>query len=113
LAVLHPTLQVHYKRANPVHLVYRRPHVSLDNLGRVNGLFWAPPFEVNRASVAPLPPSTPPTPYPPTLQPPVPSMGLELACPASWRVVCCGSAAPSASCALGELRGACFGMPEL
>jgi hypothetical protein len=46
LASLPCTLEkVHYKRERPVHMVYRRPHVALDNVGHVTGLFWAPPFE--------------------------------------------------------------------
>ncbi len=46
LASLPATLQkVHYKRERPVHMVYRRPHVALDNVGHITGLFWAPPFE--------------------------------------------------------------------
>mmetsp|Transcript_69604 Transcript_69604/g.112930 ORF Transcript_69604/g.112930 Transcript_69604/m.112930 type:complete len:246 (-) Transcript_69604:6-743(-) len=37
--------KIHYDRAEPVHLVYRRPHISLNNDGEVIGVFWAPSFE--------------------------------------------------------------------
>ena len=37
--------KIHYDRPEPVHLVYRRPHISVNNAGDVIGVFWAPSFE--------------------------------------------------------------------
>ncbi len=34
------TLQkVHYRRANPVHMVYRRPHIAVDDCGEIKYAF--------------------------------------------------------------------------
>jgi gamma-butyrobetaine dioxygenase len=37
--------KIHYDRPEPVHMVYRRPHVAVNGGGEVVGVFWAPPFE--------------------------------------------------------------------
>jgi len=37
--------KIHYDRPDPVHLVYRRPHIAVNHAGDVVGVFWAPSFE--------------------------------------------------------------------
>jgi len=37
--------KIHYDRERPVHLIYRRPHISLNSTAEIIGVFWAPPFE--------------------------------------------------------------------
>ncbi|ESO91993.1 hypothetical protein LOTGIDRAFT_233281 [Lottia gigantea] len=35
----------HYERENPFHLVYQKPHITLNDYKEVIGVHWAPPFE--------------------------------------------------------------------
>jgi alpha-ketoglutarate-dependent taurine dioxygenase len=37
--------KIHYDRAEPVHLVYRRPHIAVNHAGDVVSVFWSPAFE--------------------------------------------------------------------
>ncbi|XP_077870333.1 putative gamma-butyrobetaine dioxygenase [Saccoglossus kowalevskii] len=37
--------KIHYDRDWPVHMKYKRPHITLNPQGQVIGVFWAPPFE--------------------------------------------------------------------
>ncbi|KAL5463316.1 hypothetical protein EMCRGX_G032208 [Ephydatia muelleri] len=37
--------KIHYERQNPTHMVYRRPHITVNRHRKVIGFFWAPVFE--------------------------------------------------------------------
>lgn len=37
--------KIHYKRDNPVHMKYQRPHIVLNNNDEIVGVNWAPAFE--------------------------------------------------------------------
>ena len=37
--------KVHYERGRPVHMVYRKPHIELNEEGEIMGVLWSPPFE--------------------------------------------------------------------